>query len=131
MKKKVTTPFFLRAPPRQIFIHTNWRQLDLWEETFYEKVLRRLHVPVHNTLEQCLPTRNGRTCKRRSLGGIFLRSGKYTRKSPPISLTRMGTDGDLEAFRGVFIDTTAGFMHCIHHTNTGEGNEVAYHGKER
>ena len=34
-------------------------------------------------------------------------------------------------FIGLFIDTAADFMYCIHHVNTFEGDEVVFHGKER
>ena len=131
IKKKVTTPFFLRVKARRIFIHINWRHPYLWEQTFYEKVLRRLQVPVHNALEQCLPTRNGRTCKRRSLGGIFFSSGKQHEKFLPFHSRGWGPVGIWRRFIGLFIDTAADFMYCIHHMNAFEGDEVVFHGKER
>ena len=121
IKKKVTTPFFLRVKARRIFIHINWRHPYLWEQTFYEKVLRRLQVPIHIALEQCLPTRNGRTRRRRSLGGIFFSSGKQHEKFLPFHSRGWGPAGIWRRFIGLFIDTAADFMHCIHHMNTFEG----------
>ena len=99
IKKKVPPHFFARATTTN-FHSYQLADPDLWEQTFYEKVLRRLQVPIHVASEGCLPRGNGRTCKQRSIGSMFLIDDLRTSSRPSRSVRYNDINGTTSRKQG-------------------------------